>query len=550
MDRIPVLVVGGSTVGLATAVFLGSHGVPCQVVERHAHLSNHPRALGMGVRTMELMRQVGLQDAVNEACVPMGGPGFRSQVRTLADLPPAVPSPPVVTRPAHPMADVSPAVPRGGCPQDRLDAVLLPAARERGATVLFGTELVGVDQDADGVTATLVDADGTRTVRADFVVAADGSASRVRTLLGIPTTGPGALGEPMMNILFHADLTSRFGPMPVITTIGHEDAPGMLIAVGEGRWTFHIACSEDDPPCTDERLSELVHTAIGMPDVPVEVVSGLTWRASGQVADRFREGRVFLVGDAAHTVPPLGAFGMNTGVADAHNLAWKLAMVLAGDAGDGLLDTYEAERRPVAETTLHQAMLRLADHGLHWNADYAEARAAVGALNAPVVHLGYRYDSTAVDGADPALPSTEDVRLDLDGTPGSRLPHLPVVVDGVPSSTLDLVGPGFTLLAGPDGERWLAAAEVVAATTGLALHGHRVAGQGEVIDPQGAWCAQVGVEPAGALLIRPDGFVAWRATTLCADPEQILGDLLRDITSRSGGTRDVTQDEGRLASAR
>jgi putative polyketide hydroxylase len=540
-ERTQVLVVGGGTVGLASAVFLGSHGVPCHVVERHARPSVHPRALGMGVRTMELMRQVGLQDAVDAACVPMGGPGFKADARTLADLPPSPPPVRTPDRPGHPLADLSPAVPRGGCPQDRLDAVLLPAARERGATVAFGTELLGIDQDGDGVTATVTDADGTRTVRAEYLVGADGSASRTRTLLGIPTAGPGPLGTPMTNVLFRADLVGRFGVLPTITGITHEDAPGMLISIGDNRWTFHFAHAPDGPALTDERLTALVRTAIGVSDVPVEVLSALAWRPSGLVADRFREGRVFLVGDAAHTVPPLGAFGMNTGVSDAHNLAWKLAMVLDGRAGDGLLDTYQAERRPVAQTTLHQAMLRLADHGLHWNADYAAQRAAVGAFNAPVVHLGYRYDSTAVVGADPTLPSTEDVRLDLDGTPGSRLPHLPVLVDGVPSSTLDLVGPGFLLLAGPAGGQWCAAADEVAARTGLALRGRLVAGQGEVIDPgdvidpQDRWCAQVGIGPAGALVVRPDGFVAWRAPRLCAEPAAVLGDVLRGITSTGAG---------------
>jgi len=194
---------------------------------------------------------------------------------------------------------------------------------------------------------------------------------------------------------------------------------------------------------------------------------------------------VFLAGDAAHTVPPIGAFGLNTGIADAHNLAWKLAAVLSGTAHPTLLETYETERRPVALMTLQQSMLRLGNPRLHWNST-AEERAAAGVINAPIVHMGYRYDSAAVIGAKPELPSHEDLVATLNGDPGSRLPHV-WLEPGL--SSLDVVGPGYALLT--HSGKW----------AGQSIPVHKV----DMPIP--------GLTAEGALLVRPDQVIAWRAET-------------------------------------
>jgi len=381
--------------------------------------------------------------------------------------------------------------------------VLLPAARERGATIEFGVAVTGVEQDAEGVDVGLSDG---RTVRADYLVGADGVHTAVRAALGISTTGPGEIGAPTLNILFDADLVGHVGSMPMMTEISHPDASGLLLAVGEGRWVFHTKPPADGH-FTDETCASTIRTALGA-DVPLEIVSVLPWRATVRMADEFRSGRAFLVGDAARAVSPLGAFGLNTGVADAHNLAWKLAMVLTGKAGDRLLDSYHEERHAIAGMVTEQAMLRWANPRLHWDPSAVTERARAGAWYAPMVTMGYRYGSSAIVGPVLPLPSTEDVATSLDGAPGSRLRHR--WVDGV--STLDLIGPGFSLLTGsPD---WDDAARA------LDLPVVRIGGD---------WPESVGIDDTGALLVRPDGFIAWRSVK--ADADSLAG-VLAAVTGR------------------
>jgi putative polyketide hydroxylase len=409
-----------------------------------------------------------------------------------------------------------------------LDEVLLAAARRRGADVRFGCEVVDVAQDPDGVDVTLLDRDGgrRRRIRADHLVVADGAGGRTRELLGIPVSGPGPLGPPLVNILFRADLRELVdGREFLLCEVANDEVEGMLIAIGGDRWVLHIPAEEVGA----DRCVELVRAATGVPDLAVEVLNVLSWRAAARVADRFREGRAFLVGDAAHVAPPAGAFGLNTGIADAHNLAWKLAMVGRGQAGPGLLDTYDAERRPVARFTMDQALLRVRFPELHWNPSLVEERARHGVANPLVVGLGYRYASSAVIGGLPA-PSLEDVALD--GTPGSRVPHAWLERDGARQSTLDVTGTGFGLLAGPDGGAWCEAA----AGLGEDLVARRI---------EGVWSDAAGVGPAGALLVRPDRFVAWRATTPAPpDAAGRLRAVLDEVLSRGGRRRPASARAG------
>ncbi|MER7014350.1 FAD-dependent monooxygenase [Saccharopolyspora sp. NPDC000359] len=507
MNDHPVVIAGGGTVGLATALFLGHHGVPSLVLERRAEPSNHPRALGISPRSLEFFREVGISEDVDAVAV-RSTELWRATARTVAEIDRSGDRP----RPRFDRT-TSPEATRGHYPQDLLDSVLLPAVRERGATVEFGTAVTGVEQDGTGVSVTASDG---RVFRADYLVGADGARSAVRDVLGVSTTGPGEIGDTTVNILFYADLVGHFGSMPVMAQIDHPDAPGILLSVGEGRWVLHVV-SPTNENFSDERCAHLVRTAIGA-DVPVELVSALPWRANVRMADEFRSGRAFLVGDAARTISPLGAFGLNTGLADAHNLAWKLAAVLHGQAGDRLLDSYHEERHAVAEFVTRQALLRWENPEPHWNPSAVAERAAAGMWGTTMVTMGYRYDSSALIDPVPEVPSTEDVAASLDGAPGSRLPHQWLSPD---TSTLDLLESRFAVLTGPDGDPWREAAQRVAASRGLDVRTARL---------DSDWASSVGLTDGGALLVRPDGFIAWR-TNQDAD-DAVLDKVLATATGR------------------
>ncbi|WP_328327353.1 FAD-dependent monooxygenase [Kribbella sp. NBC_00382] len=516
--EVPVLVVGGGSVGLLTAALLAHHGVPAVLVERRSGPSIHPRATGIGARTVEILRELGLDKAADAVAVDLQGAGAvgKAVARTVVEMGAGdVATVPMPTSPAGEL-DVTPFKLRGVCAQDRLDTVVAADLVRRGADLRWSTNLVAIKQDSNGVDVELEGPDGRYSLRCQRVVAADGGHSAVRTALGIGTSGAGDLGKSMINILFRADLRPHLqGTSFGTCTITTPDAPGLLVTVdGESTWVFHVACDVDagerPEDFTHERCITIIRAAVGDPGLGVEIRSVLPWRPRSSLADRFAVGRVFLVGDAAHTVSPLGAFGLNTGVADAHNLAWKLAAVHHGEAGAGLLDTYAQEREPVAAATLDQAMRRVADPQLHWGRgpEADAARAAAGVWAAPVVHLGQRYDSAAIVDPRPELPSTVDLAAALDGTPGSRVPH--AWVDGV--STLDLVASRWTLLVGPAADQWFAAAAE------LGVPAYRVSAPWLTDD--------------GALLVRPDAIVAMRVTDPTPDPTRFLATALNQLLAR------------------
>ncbi len=537
-QHVPVLIVGGGTVGLSCAVSLVRQGVPAVVVERRGGLSIHPRATGVQPPAREFFRAVGLEEKITEASAALAPSLSKINVTSLTDdLSKAerFPTPPpnlieVTNR-------ISPT--RGGpCAQDQIDRVLLDAAVDGGVSVLFNTELVEFTQDDGGVTATLADRDGerTRTVRADYLIAADGARSTVRDRLGIATTGVERLTNPMVNMLFEADLGDLVrGHEFAFCEIKGNGFEGILVAVDNAdRWVFHVTVEDERESLADyppERCRELVRAAVGVPDLDVAILGRLTWQMSSRVAESMRAGRVFLAGDSAHTIPPIGAFGLSTGIADGYNLAWKLAMVLHGQAGPGLLDSYQAERLPIAQFAQHQTMLRFRNLHLQWSTgpEVERARAALRIADPLVLGFGYQYESGAVVGARKELPSLEHIDLNLDGHPGTRLPHAWMERKGERVSTLDLAGPGFVLLAGPDGHDWCRAA--ADAVRGVSLTAHRVAAadDADLVAADDSWLATAGVGHDGALLVRPDNVIAWRSAAGVPDATRVLRAVLAEL---------------------
>lgn len=543
----PVVIAGGSLVGLAAALFLGRHGVPSMVVERNEGLSPHPRARGVNARAMELFRWAGIEDelrAMPSARALAGNSGIIAAEslagRELGALKEGYHRD---TGAADDDAGWLGATGWCLCHQHEVEPLLREHAARHGADLRFGTELTGFDQDADGVTVRLRDAAGAeRSVRAAYLLGADGAGSLVRRLLGIGMDGPGTLAH-FLNVQFKADLTGplRGRRFVMCYTISGSSRSGLLPVNNADEWLLHVPYEPDRAAeFTPEHCADLVRTAAGVDDLDVVVESAASWESAGRVARSFAAGRVFLAGDAAHVMPPTGAYGSNTGVQEVHNLAWKLAAVLRGQAGPGLLDTYEQERRPVADATVEQAVLRSKDR----------PRIAGGPSPAPdpriqpdpVVTFGQVYRSAAVEpdgaGGDP-LWEPEPT-----GRPGTRAPHVIVKRDGRLGSTLDLYGDGFVLLAGPDGtacaDAVRRAADKAGITVDTAVIGRDV--HGVAVD----LCAAHGLAAAGAVLVRPDGFIAWRSSGPPAEGDGVDG-LFERLLCRSAPATVTGQVADRVA---
>ncbi|POX56744.1 polyketide hydroxylase [Streptomyces sp. Ru71] len=626
VHRVPVLIVGGSLVGLSTSVFLGRLGVRHTLVERHAGTSIHPRGRGNNVRTMELFRVAGVEGDIHRAAA------------TLAENHGILQTPTLVGDAGEWLfkrIDAGGSLARFSptswclCSQNDLEPVLLEHAVALGGDIRFSTELMSFDVDGDGVSAVAKSRETGEHlhVRADYLVAADGPRSPIREQLGIGQSGPGDLFHNVSITFRSRGLAEVVGDRRfIVCYLTSPEADGALLPVdNREHWVFHAPWhpehGETVEEFTDERCIAHIRRAVGVDDLDVEITGRAPWHAAQRVARSYRSGRVFLAGDSAHEMSPTGAFGSNTGIQDAHNLAWKLAGVLGGWAGDGLLDSYDAERRPVAEATSARAAVRSVEHshpgfspgavdpGLGAGAGGAGVGVRVGAVAAapagavavapagpvavepagtPVgavavapagavavapdgppsgsvavapagapagavavapagsgpgaggrrpggildVALGYRYPAGAVVGADAAGPVVPD-RLDLSGAPGSRAPHLWVRRDGERVSTLDLYETSLVLLCDAEaGRAWYDAALRLADELRVPLRPYRMGPGGDLVPEDGAsWSDAHGVAAGGAVLVRPDAFVAWRTAHAVQDAERELRWVLGKVLS-------------------
>jgi 2-polyprenyl-6-methoxyphenol hydroxylase-like FAD-dependent oxidoreductase len=524
-EEVPVLIVGGSLVGLTTAMLLGHHGVTALSVERHPGTAIHPRAGHFQLGTMEVFRRLGLEDRVRAKSLEMYSPtGGIIAVESLAGRELAT----YVKELNEGVEGVSPTV-RVFINQDVLEPLVRERALELGATVQNRTEAVSLEQDDDGVTVTLRDLDSgdDREVRARYVVAADGNRSPIRARLGIGMRGYGQLSRSI-TIYFRADCAELLrdrnqGVLYVhnprlrgFFRLDRTGGKGFLVINTVGEDVTQDSAIDVQSGLTQERALEFLRTAIGT-DMPMEIVDIANWRAEANWAERLREGRVFLAGDAAHVVPPNGGFGGNTGVQDANNLAWKLAAVITGEAGPALLDSYEDERLPLCQLIVQQAYTRYATRVVpERGTDGVEP-----AIPDIELEIGLVMRSAAIAGED-----DDDGRLHLhpsalDGRPGTRAPHV-VLADG--RSTLDLFGSRFVVLrpAGEGVDDWAPPA----ATS-------------HIIDAE-PFADVYGLSAGGATLVRPDGVVAWRAR----------GPAGRDELARALATaRAQSPDSARMAPA-
>jgi 2-polyprenyl-6-methoxyphenol hydroxylase-like FAD-dependent oxidoreductase len=535
---VPVLIVGGGPVGLTASIWLSQHGISSLLVERHPGTAIMPKARGINARTMEMYRQCGVEQAIREAGLPTERTGLIVWTKTLAgeEIERRVPG-----RATPKNLAMSPAV-NCLCAQDYLEPVLLHFARAQGPSdVRFNLETTALQQDATSVTTTIADrVTGAETVvRAQYVIAADGAQSHIRRQLGVPMTGKEAVYDSV-NILLEADLRPWTAHRPsALYFVEQPDLRATFLTINAvDRWGFLIhslkqyGFTPDD--FTPERCIAIIRQAVGVADLPVNILGVSTWEASALVADQFRVGRTFLAGDAAHEMPPTGGFGLNTGVQDVHNLAWKLAAVLHGHADPSLLDTYHSERHPLGRIITETSLANSLSMGRTARQEAAKLPRPEF-LNEQGLIFGASYDSAAVVPDGTPLPHVDDPVTQYAPTarPGSRAPHVWLDRDGQRISTIDLFGSRFVVLVGPDGAAWREAARRVATSARPPLVAHTIGGSGEIGDPDGAWLRAYELDRDGVVLVRPDGHVAWRSRTGSRDPEGTLSAAMDAVLGRA-----------------
>jgi 2-polyprenyl-6-methoxyphenol hydroxylase-like FAD-dependent oxidoreductase len=516
VENTPVLIVGGGLVGLSAAVFLAHRNTPVVLIDQYPGSSPHPRAVGYTERTMEHLREVGLGGKVQE--VPEGWKLRRMRIESLAgrwieELQFTPGGKPVQPRQYSPCVSAALA-------QDRLEPILRDRAVELGADIRLSTKLTAITQDDDGVTASLQRSDGSEyTLRALYVIAADGAASFLRDELGIARSGRGFI-RTIRSFLFSADLDEYLKSGIVQFEIDQPDLKAFLTTYLDGRWLFQLPSEES---FTEAVLTDMAYRAIGRRDRPITPIVVGDWPMQALIANTFRVGRIFLAGDAAHSFPPArGGYGANTGIDDVHNFAWKLTAVLEGHARPALLNSYDAERRPIAWLRHNQIFAR-PDQG-RWGGARTEG---VEILDEAAIELGQIYLSEAVMGEYKGEVTAK--RPDeWDGEPGIRAPHLWVMRDGHRVSLLDCFYKSWIVLT--EDSRWCEAARQTAERLGMPIKSLQV-GVDIKLDDNGELERLYGITSAGASLIRPDGHIGWRSRGAVPDAGGVLVDVLMKIAA-------------------
>ena len=583
-----VLIIGTGPAGSATAALLSSYGVENMVVNRYRWLANTPRAHITNQRTMEVLRDLGreVEDEAylfcshqelmgeNVFCESLAGEEI-GRMKSWGNHP--------LSKAEHLLS--SPTM-MNDLPQTFIEPLLFKTACSRGTQARMSTEYQSHVQDADGVTTTCLDRlTGKQvTIRSKYLIGADGGNSKVAAVEKLPFEGQMGVGGSM-NIIFKADLSKYVAHRPsVLYWVVQPGADVGGIGMGLVRmvrpwnewlivWGYDI--NGPEPVVDTAFATKVVRDLVGDQSLDPEITSVSTWTVNNMFATHMQSGRVFIMGDAAHRHPPSNGLGSNTSIQDSFNLAWKLAAVLKGQAGESLLDTYSQERAPVARQIVTRANQSIGEFGpifealgltestdpevMQANMDKrcdatpgaerqrAAIREAIAfkkyEFDAHGVEMNQRYKSSAVvtDGQmEPAYELDAELHYQPTTWPGARIPHAWVYDrEGAKHSTLDLVGRGrFTLLTGISGEAWAGAAAKVSAAMGIDLAVHVIGPRRDIIDHHGDWARAREVAESGCVLVRPDQHVAWRAEELPDNPEAELSRVLSQLLNRAAaGTR-------------
>lgn len=571
-----VLVVGAGPTGLTAASILARAGVRALTISQYAGTAHNPRAHITNARTMEVFRDLGIEERIQEVGYRLQDLSYNLLTTSWAGL--EIARYKSYGTPLDRLSDYAAASPCTGynVQQIVMEPVLAEAAREQGADIRFNHQLMTISQEQDHVSARVLrrDTNEEYEVRARYVIGADGGNSTVASQLGFSFIGEAGL-RGMANCWLEVDLEKYAAHRPAVLNWvaqpGHEQWFGTAswaMVNPWHDWVMVFPWNQSEAP-SEEAVLERARLTIGDDEAEIRVKGISTWQVNNVVATEYRKGNVFLAGDAAHRHPPAGGLGTNTSVQDAFNLCWKLVAVLNGTAGDALLDTYEAERQPVGAHVVERAITNLNNMatlvdalGFEKDQSLEDGWAALHELyedspragdrrralwqqiglqhyrsNALGVELGQRYESTAVvDDGTPFPVQERDPDLHYQPTthPGAHLPHAWIEHERQQLSTLDLVGQGaFTLLVGIGCAPWLAAAEGLAEELGIALNIRRVGLRCEYDDVVGEWDAVREVDDRGAILVRPDRHVAWRSMSMASDPRGALESAVSQVLGHS-----------------
>lgn len=568
-----VFVVGAGPTGLTTAIYLAKHGIKVLSISKYPGTTPAPRAHVTNQRTMEVFRDLDLEGEVRKAGYELSFLSHNVMATSLAGMeigryrsygmPPDRLSEYALASPCPPV----------NCQQYVMEPILLAEARKLGADVRFHNELLRIEQSADEVIAYVLDrtTGSEYQVRAKYAVGADGGRSTVAKQLGFEFVGEAGL-KGMASSWIEADLAQYTQYRPAIlyhtTQPGYDQTAFWTTVVPFKEWIFVHPWPVDQEKPSEEQVLERARLSIGDPNVTLRIKHISTWQVNNVVATEYQKGRVFLAGDAAHRHPPYGGLGTNTSVQDAFGLAWKLMFVLKGQAGTGLLNSHSEERQPVGAHVVFRAIegfknMRPLEEAIGlakaqseeqaWatlNELYADSpvsaarREKLAAAiklqdyrsNALGVDLGQRYTSRAIVAEDTPFPepASGDRELNYVPTthPGAPMPHAWIEHNRKRLAMHDLAGHGrFVLIVGVGGEPWVRAAAEVSAELGIDLAVYTVGLRCEYDDVTNDWAKAREVGDQGAVLIRPDRFVAWRSMDLPEAPNRVLGAALRQVLS-------------------
>ena len=529
LNDIPVTIVGGGPVGLSMALALSRQGIASRVLELKSTTTNHPKARGVWVRAMEIFRQWGVYEPIRARGLPDSSDSTVLMDGLENELGRSAP---------EPFNDESPAR-KSVVAQDAVEEALVWKLEEHpDADIRWRTEFVSAEEFATGVriSARNLETGEELSWVSTYLIGADGGTRIVAQIAGIEYDGPPVMAV-MSNVYFRADLRAYKSVHDAAGLFFRPEQPGgevlgLLNTNGADRWLWisRIGTESDErerPPTPEETIAKL-RKLIRKPDLPIEIINEGIWRMTRRIAQVFGKGRIFLVGDAAHRFPPFGGFGMNSGIQDVHNLAWKLAFVLRGVASKGLLDTYDIERRPIAHANADIAMVNGArfprmiealasgnpDRIRFWLLDMANHTNSVGHT------LGFVYDEGALVPDGTTRPPYSPRFYHPTDRPGSRFPHFWLDLSHRRSS-LDLFDTELVLVHGPEADAWASAAAELSKRLSVPIILHRLV----EADP----AAGLAMGAKGAVLVRPDGIVAWRIGWVTEQPADDLASVLERI---------------------